>query len=211
MPALAEYTRTVGPWPADLRHLATPPILAASDAYAEARDRLEAARVELEDARAAVKAAVVADNEAAVSAADAGTDPPKPKAGKAREIVEGAERNVSALEGLQVRRTDRYLACVVGDFDVLRGKVDDELRRAAPLVNGLLDSLAEKLVAVRDVELLRNELGDDVGWLTGRSGQFIPAREGRVLERDPLAPDVRQTLDALRSKVDAPDFARASF
>lgn len=193
--------RTVGAWPASHEDSATPRVLEASNAYVEATQRLAGADAEVAEARAAFERAVNADDASALQAAEAGRQPPKPTTDKAQAAVLAAERNATALRQLHAHAVNTYIAALIDDHGELRQRTEVKVAKETTEIGEAVETLAERLVGLSDLRLLRDALGPDADELRGHVVTFLPARTGRLLERDPLPVKVRELLLALQAEV----------
>ncbi len=188
-------------WPAGLERCATEQVLTASAAYTDAVAKLVAGEAELTDARQAVEAAIREDDVAALRAVEQGKLPPKPTTEKASQAVVAAERNAAALRRLLDKASSEYVAAVVAAHDELRAQTAEALDQELAGIADDIDRLADRLAGVADLRLLADQLGQDDHDLQGAYVSFRPARTGRMLDRDPLDPRLRQLLTTLQEQV----------
>lgn len=211
VPSMPLNFRNVGAWPPALNHLAPAELVDASNAAAEAHDRLVSAEDDCIAARADLAEAKKFDEVETLRAVEEGKSAPKATAPARETKVETADRLARALRKVTEQKDNEYLDLVVTNHPALLAGIDSEIARTNSEIDAAIESVAGRFAERADLQLAREQLGDDVGWLQGRAVDFRPAREGHMLDRDPVPTDCRRLLSELRDKLREPELQRAAW
>jgi hypothetical protein len=191
-PARIPELGSAQPLPAFAAELAPTAVREASEAFAEALNRLDEARRAAQEAADAVEKVAWEDRQAARDAAAARQQPPKAKVPEARERAQEAERAVPAAEWIAREALDRYLAAVREHRDEIAGAASEKQAALAAEARSRVEELEESLLRHREVGFLVAALDPPPA---GRHPVFnvSPARR--------LGKDLAAPLDALRTRL----------
>jgi hypothetical protein len=197
----------VDPVPEGLADLCPPEVGEASRKLSEAERRRSAAREAVAGARATAEAARQEDQASAEGAARRGRKAPPAKARAAQEQVEDRVRDLEAHGNVAREAKAELLAALHAHAEEIEATCEVEVEETAAAARDHIAALERLLARRRDVESLRGAVKPE--WLQGREAGFSLAK-GQRRQRDPLAPEARALIEAIRASFAPREFKNPS-